>query len=355
MPTVNLMDKWAPKLEERFAIASITDRWCGTNYDWAGVNTIKTLTLLAGSLNDYDPTANANRFGTMTEVDDEKNTYTLTKKRSFDQAFDETNIQDQNFLKKGAAYLKQMWDERYVPEIDKYRFQRWADGAGLGVVSATNLTKSTVIQALLEAHAALDEAGVPAENRVTFVASALAVKFKLADEFKAGEGIAKNISNRQIGEVEGSPLIKVPSSRLPKGMAFMVKYKNATADPVKMRMLRAKDDSDDLCGIRMQGLVRYDSFVLAQKADGIYVYYDDDDDTCAVPAFTIANNAVTIACTTSGATIKYTTDGSNPKNSDTAETYASAVAITANTPFRAYAYKTGMNSSPIRSYDAIKT
>lgn len=44
----------------------------------------------------------------MTEVDDEANSYTLTKKRSFDKAFDETNVQDQNFLKKGAAYLKQM-------------------------------------------------------------------------------------------------------------------------------------------------------------------------------------------------------------------------------------------------------
>lgn len=354
MATVNLMDKWASRLEERFKIGSITDKWCGTNFEWTGVNTIKTLTLLTGKLNDYNPTASANRFGTMTEVDDEMNTYSLTKKRSFDQAFDETNIQDQNFLKKGAAYLKQMWDEAYVPEIDKYRFLRWANGAGLGDAAGTALTKTNVVEALLNAHTALDDAGVPMENRVTFIRSDIAVKYKLADEFKSGEGVKEFVQKRQIGDVEGSPLIKVPKSRFPSGLAFMVKYKQSTADPVKLRMLRAKDDSDDLCGIRMQGLVRYDSFVLAQKADGIYCYFDKAGASCTAPAFSISSNAVTIT-STSGATIKYTTDGSNPKTSSTAKAYSAAVTITADTSFRAYASKDGLVDSPISSYDAVKT
>lgn len=353
MATVHLMDKWASKLEERFKLKSITDAHCGTNYEFTGVNTIKTLTLLVGELNDYDPNATSNRFGTMTEVDDEMNSYTLTKKRSFDKAFDETNIQDQNFLKKGAAYLKQVWDEAYVPEIDKYRFSRWAEGAGLGDSKGTALTKATVVEALLNAHTAMDDAGVPPENRVTFVRSDVAVKYKLADEFKAGEGVGKMIAKSQIGEVEGSPLVKVPKSRFPAGVAFMVKYKQATADPVKLRMLRAKDDSDDLCGIRMQGLVRYDSFVLAQKADGVYVYFDDATQVAAAPSFSIGSNSVTI--TSSGNTIKYTTDGSNPKTSATAQTYSSAVPITKDTSFRAYAYTTGKTASPIVSYDAVYT
>lgn len=351
MATINLHDKWGSKLEERFKIPSITDKWCGTNYEFTGVNTIKTMTLVTGELTDYDPTATANRFGGMTEVDDEMQSYTLTKKRSFDKAFDETHIQDQNFLKKGAAYLKQMWDEALVPEIDKYRFMRWAMGAGLGDTSGTSLTKTNVVEAMLNAHTAMDDAGVPMENRVTFVRSDIAVKYKLADEFKSGEGVKEFVQKRQIGDVEGSPLIKVPRSRMPKGVAFMVKYKQATADPVKLRMLRAKDDSDDLCGIRMQGLVRYDSFVLAQKADGIYCYFDDAAAVCAAPTFNNSSNSVTI--TSSGNTIKYTTDGTNPKNSATAKTYSSGVAITKDTPFRACASKDGKIDSPVVSYQAV--
>ena len=109
-----------------------------------------------------------------------------------------------------------------------------------------------------------------------------------------------------------------------------------------------------IAGVLLEGLVRYDSFVLAQKADGIYVYASDATAVCAAPTFSIASNKVTIESTTSGATIKYTTDGTNPKTSDTAKVYSAAVDISADTTFRAYASKTGMLSSPITAYDAVK-
>ena len=57
------------------------------------------------------------------------------------------------------------------------------------------------------------------------------------------------------------------------------------------------------------------------------------------------NNAqnVTLACATSGATIRYTTDGSEPTASSTA--YTSAVAITATTTLNAKAFKSGLSES----------
>ena len=72
---------------------------------------------------------------------------------------------------------------------------------------------------------------------------------------------------------------------------------------------------------------------------------------CAAPTFSPAAGtyssaqSVTISTTTSGATIRYTTDGSTP--SETAGTvYSSAVNISANTTLQAIAYKTGMADSP---------
>lgn len=59
--------------------------------------------------------------------------------------------------------------------------------------------------------------------------------------------------------------------------------------------------------------------------------------------------SVTIACTTSGATIKYTTDGTDPKTSSTAKTYGSAISVTATTTIKAYAFKSGMTNSDIAS------
>lgn len=354
MATINLMDKWETKLDERYKRASITDRFCGTGYDWEGVNSIKILTLLTDELNDYNAAASANRFGTPSEVDDEMNVYTLAKKRSFSKTFDITNVQDQKFVKRAQAYLKQMWDERYVPEIDRYRFGVWCNGAGLGKVGAA-LTSSTVIKAILEAHAALDDAFVPSENRVTFVRTDVAVTCKLASELSNNQNWTdKTIIKGKIAEINGSPVVSTPTSRLPAGVAFIIKYKGATADPMKMKMLRANNNAPGIAGTLMEGLVRYDSFVLAQKADGIYVYAETGK-MAATPTASITSNAVSLESTTSSAVIKYTTDGTNPKTSPTAKTYASAVTITKDTKFRFYAEASGLVSSPIGSYDAVKT
>jgi LruC domain-containing protein len=58
--------------------------------------------------------------------------------------------------------------------------------------------------------------------------------------------------------------------------------------------------------------------------------------------------SVTITSSTTGATIRYTTDGSTP--SETAGTiYAGAVAISSNATLKAIAYKSGMNDSPVTS------
>ena len=351
MAAINLASKYSEKLDERYKHGSYTDKWCGTNFNWEGANSIKVWTILAGELNDYNPAAGANRFGTPSEVDDELNTYTLTKKRSFTKTFDVTNVQDQMFVKKANSYLKQMWDERYIPEIDKYRLKVWANGAGLGKLNATKLTKSTVMEAILAAHAALDDADVPAENRVTFIRSDIAMECKLASELaNCQTWTDKSIIKGKIAEINGSAVISVSKSRMPEGVEFMVKYKQATADPMKLRMLRANDSAPGYAGTLMEGLCRYDSFVLAQKADGIYVYAESG--MCAVPEISVASNKVTISCSTSGATIKYTTDGTNPKVSESAKTYSSEIAITKDTQIRAYAAKSGTLNSPIASCDA---
>lgn len=343
---INLATKYETKLDERYKQRSLTDAWCGKNYNWQGVNAISVWTLIAGDLYDYDSTASANRFGTPTEVDDELNTYALRNKRSFSKVFDVTHVQDQMFVKKASAYLKQMWDERYIPEIDTYRLKTWANGAGLGTVGAS-LTKNNVVEAVLMAFAALDDAFVPAENRAVFMRTDVAVKTKLAAELGNNQNWTdKTIVKGKIAELNGSPIISVPTSRMPDGVEFIVKYKNATADPMKLRMLRANDDAPGFAGTLMEGLCRYDSFVMAQKADGIYVYSTGG---LAAPEISQSGNIVSITGT---GTVKYTTDGTNPKTSDTAQVYSGEITITQNSKIRAYAEQAGKLNSAIASIEA---
>ena len=75
---------------------------------------------------------------------------------------------------------------------------------------------------------------------------------------------------------------------------------------------------------------------------------------CAAPTYTpaagtyTAAQAVTISTTTSGATIRYTTNGNVPTET-TGTVYSSAVAITATSTLQAIAYATGMANSGVTS------
>lgn len=351
MATINLATKFETKLDQRFTVQSLTEVAVGNQYDWDGVNAIKVWTLDNPTLNDYNPAASANRFGEVSEVTDEVNTYQLLKMRSFAKTFDETNVQDQKFVKKAATYLKQVWDEVYIPEIDTYRLKVWANGAGMGGYNATSLSKTNIVERLLTAQAELDNAGVPHESRYIFAKASVIIKYKLADEFKTADGImTKYAIKGQKGEVDGSPLISVPDSRMPKGVDFIIKYKQATADPVKLKKLRTNDNVPGIAGTLMEGLVRFDAFVLANKANGIYMSASDTTAVTQNVTFTYSENKLTLASATSGATVKYTINGRNPKTAEDASTYSAAFTVKSGDVIRAYASKTGLLNSAITEY-----
>ena len=62
---------------------------------------------------------------------------------------------------------------RVVPELDAFRLATYASKAGIGSKTETLTTGSAVIKALRTAHAAMDDAEVPQENRILFITSAL--------------------------------------------------------------------------------------------------------------------------------------------------------------------------------------
>lgn len=61
-----------------------------------------------------------------------------------------------------------------------------------------------------------------------------------------------------------------------------------------------------------------------------------------------STQSVTLACATSGATIKFTTDGSTPSRSH-GTTYSSAISVASTTTIKAIAYKDGMIDSAVAS------
>ncbi len=85
----------------------------------------------------------------------------------------------------------------------------------------------------------------------------------------------------------------------------------------------------------------------------VWTGYSSGNPTAATPTFTppegtyYSTQNVEIACATSGSTIYYTTDGSDPDNEDTE--YTEAITVSSTTTIKAIAYATGYDPSAIAS------
>lgn len=344
---INLADKYSKKLDERFTAQSFTEAWTSKDYDFDGTKSIKVYSVNKVGINDYNRNADGgvDRFGTAKELGDTVQILTMKKDRSGTFLIDAGNKADQLNIKDVNRKLKAVWDEEIIPEIDAYRFEQWANGAGLGVVNSTELTESTVIKAIVAANTAMNNARVPKKNRACFISETAYGVVQLSDQIIAVEKLAeKAVANGVVGKISGFLLIPVPDDLLPEGVTFICKWKKSSVDPRKLKVLRAHKNPPGVDGDKGEFRFYHDAFVLGNKANGIYVHAKTG--MLAAPTGSVANSKLTLTGA-SGATIKYTTDGSNPKTSETAQTYSAAIDATSGLEVIAYQEKNGSISSPL--------
>ena len=73
-----------------------------------------------------------------------------------------------------------------------------------------------------------------------------------------------------IGEVDGTKIVKVPSSRLPAGAAMIMTHPIAATGPKQLEDYKIHDNPPGINGWLVEGRMIYDCFVLNNKACGIY-------------------------------------------------------------------------------------
>ena len=64
----------------------------------------------------------------------------------------------------------------------------------------------------------------------------------------------------------------VPSSYMPAKTGFIMKWKGATVDPIKLKTLRVQRTPLGIDGDVVEGHIYYDAFVLDAKCKGVYAY-----------------------------------------------------------------------------------
>lgn len=343
---INLHDKYASKIQTVFTTKSLLAGRLSTEYDFSGVKTVKIMTPQTVPMNDYTRTG-SNRYGTPVEMEDIVQEMTLTQDKSFALTIDKGNNADQGGLKAAGKMLGLQISEQAIPTMDQYGFATLAQKAGKVVGNSTALSKSNVCDRISEGTLYLDDSEVPQEGRTLFVSNTTYKFLKHSDEFLGVDELAKTaLAEGQVGQYDNMAVIKVPTGRWPANVNFMIVYKNSATMPVKLNDTKLHQDPPGISGNLLEGRQYYDCFVFGAKCNGVYVEVDTGSSKGTVLTAPTIAAATGVITPPSGATVKFTTDGSDPRYSHTAQV-GTAAGTGVGKVVRAYAYKDGSYPSEV--------
>ena len=274
MAGINLAQKYERKVDEAFKKASFTAPLVNNDYNFDGVDTIKIYRIPTVSLNDYTRSGTS-RYGSPDELQDEVDTYKLSTDKAFTFTIDKGNNQDQLNVKDAGRALKREIDQVIVPAQDKQVVAKIANAAVLNNQVGTGaISKSNAYEKFLDGQETLDNKLVPTEGRVALVNTSFYKAIKLDSSFtKTGDMATKLSYKGLVGEIDGVPVIKVPSSYMPTNCEFIITHPIATINPKKLTDYKIHRDPPGINGNLVEGRVRYDTFVLEGKKDAIWVHY----------------------------------------------------------------------------------
>lgn len=276
--TIALAQKYAPLLDEIYQKASLTSVFDATAVDFTGANTVKIYKTSMDGLAKY-----ARNTGYVAgDVTGEWETLTLSQDRG--RKFTVDAMDDEETLNLAFGTLSsEFLRTKVVPEIDAYRFAKYATGAALnGSGKLENV--ATLIDA---AEAAMGDAEVPTEGNYLFV-SEDAYKGLKADINRTTTYDAQGVS-KDVETYDGMPVIRVPQGRFyttctindAGGFAnagdkigFMIINQEAVVQVAKHAVPRIFDPmtNQDANAWRFDYRIYHDAFVNDNKAKGIYVY-----------------------------------------------------------------------------------
>ena len=266
---INYAVKYSDLVDEAFKLGSLTNSLVNQNYDWIGVEAVKVYSIPTVDLVNYTLTGSA-RYGEAAELQNVIQTMTLSQDRAFTFTIDRKSVDDTMGVMAAAAALRREIDHVVIPEIDSYRLAALATGAG-NVVS-TVATKSNAYEIFLAMQEAIDEDKAPVGGRIAIVTPAFYNYLKLDPAFiKASDIGQRMLINGQVGEVDGVPIVKAPSSYFPATCNAIITNPMCAPSPIKLQDFKIHDNPPGVNGFLVEGRFRYDCFVLNMKKDAIAV------------------------------------------------------------------------------------
>lgn len=271
--SVNLASRFAKEVDERFTRESQAAMALSNNYKFTGVKTVKVYSIPVVPLNDYTRSG-ANRYGQPMDLGNEVQDLTISLDKGWTFVIDKGDkIQSEMVMDCGRAVSRQL-REVIVPYYDTYVFRKLAAAAvENGNTDSTELTKDNAYAHFLKGMEALGNKNVPDKGRICFCTYGFANLLKQDPAFMKYSNLSQEmIIKGVIGEVDGCKIVKVPSSRLPAGAAFLLTHPIAACGPKQLEEYKIHDNPPGISGWLAEGRIVFDCFVLNNKADAIYYH-----------------------------------------------------------------------------------
>lgn len=263
-------------IDERFYTDSITKDIINNSdvrLEFNGKNSVTIYTVDTVAEVDYVRNGE-NRFGTLVELGNGEQTFTLSQDKSFTFSVDRGNLNDSLMVQEANKAVKRQVREVSIPNTDVYRLSILAAYAVANSQTATSSLGATdAYQKFLTQVAALVDAEVGREDIVCYISATNYNFLKRDPEFKlASDSSYADAKSGTLGKVDGIVLKEVPSSYLPANTGYLMVSKKVMVSPTKINMIRVLTEVQGIDGAVAEGRRYYDAFIPAQKGIAIRLH-----------------------------------------------------------------------------------
>lgn len=279
--------KFVPIIDGIYKAASVTQGMdAATQVDFTGVNEVKVLKVSTTGLGDYSRSAGYPKG----DVTASWETLTLTEERGKELSIDRMDNEEVLGMVFGTVTGNFM-REQVIPELDAYRFAKYAGTTGISTATGAVLTKDTVLAAIDEAVRKMNADEVPLEGRKLYINSDLQPVLNQALNRQWGSDGAVNTV---LSGYNNMPIIYVPPTRFytsitlndgstnwgyakASGAAdinFMIVYPQAILQVQKFALPKifSPDINQDKDSWKFQFRLYHDAFAYENKVKGIYLH-----------------------------------------------------------------------------------